>query len=107
MCIRDRYQTVSPLIDNDPIGGNSLAEFSLELRRRLTDTVGIVAFIDGGSAFEASYPDFSGDLQFGAGLGVRYYTPLGPLRFDLAVPLNKRSEIDDAYQIYLSIGHAF
>lgn len=102
-----RYQTVSPLIGKDPIGGASLAEFSLELRHRLTDTLGLVAFVDAGSAFASSYPDFSGDIQFGAGVGVRYYTPLGPLRFDIAVPLNKRSEIDDSFQIYLSIGHAF
>ncbi len=102
-----RFQTVSPLINSDPIGGGSLGEFSIELRRRLTESLGMVAFIDGGAAFESSYPDFSGDIQFGAGVGVRYYTPLGPLRFDIAVPLNKRSEIDDAFQIYLSIGHAF
>lgn len=102
-----RFQTVSPLIDDDPIGGNSIGEFSIEIRRRLSETLGLVAFIDGGAAFDSSYPDFSGDIQFGAGVGARYYTPLGPLRFDIAVPLNKRSEIDDAFQIYLSIGHAF
>jgi translocation and assembly module TamA len=102
-----RFQTVSPLEDNDPVGGHSLAEFSVELRRRLSETLGIVAFLDAGAAFDASYPDFGGDIQLGAGLGVRYYTPLGPLRLDVAVPLNKRSEIDDAFQIYLSIGHAF
>ena len=102
-----RYQTVSPLVDDDPVGGLSLAEFSVEIRRRLSENIGIVAFIDGGSAFAAEYPDFSENIQFGAGVGVRYYTPLGPLRFDVAVPLNKRSEIDDAFQIYLSIGHAF
>lgn len=102
-----RFQTVSPLIDDDPIGGNGLTEFSFEVRRRLSETLGLVAFIDGGLAFGETYSDFDGDLQFGAGLGVRYYTPLGPLRFDVAVPLNKRSEIDDAFQIYMSIGHAF
>lgn len=102
-----RFQTVSPLIDDDPIGGRSLAEFSIEVRRRLSETLGLVAFIDAGGAFESAYPDFSDDIQFGAGVGVRYYTPLGPLRFDVAVPLNKRDEIDDAFQIYLSIGHAF
>ncbi len=102
-----RFQTVSPLIDDDPIGGNGLTEFSFEVRRRLTESLGLVAFIDGGLAFGETYSDFDGDLQYGAGLGVRYYTPLGPLRFDVAVPLNKRSEIDDAFQIYMSIGHAF
>ena len=102
-----RFQTVSPLDGEDPIGGRSLAEFSIELRRRISETLGIVAFIDGGGAFEAAWPDFGSDIQYGAGLGLRYYTPLGPMRFDVAVPLNKRDEIDDAFQIYLSIGHAF
>jgi len=84
-----------------------LAEFSIELRRRISETLGLVAFVDGGGAFEAAWPDFGSDIQYGAGLGVRYYTPLGPMRFDVAVPLNKRDEIDDSFQIYLSIGHAF
>ena len=102
-----RFQTVSPLVGDDPIGGASLAEFSFEVRYRLSESIGLVGFIDGGAAFESSYPDFGSDIQYGAGVGVRYYTPLGPLRLDVAVPLNKRSEIDDAFQIYLSIGHAF
>lgn len=102
-----RFQTVSPLDGEDPIGGRSLAEFSIELRRRLSESLGLVAFVDAGGAYESAWPDFSGGMQFGAGIGVRYYTPLGPLRFDLAVPVNKRGKIDDAFQIYLSIGHAF
>ncbi|MBX3177335.1 MAG: BamA/TamA family outer membrane protein [Candidatus Hydrogenedentes bacterium] len=102
-----RYLTVSPLSGDDPIGGRSLAEFSLEFRRRLSESLGVVFFVDAGSAFEGAYPDFSEDLQVGAGAGIRYYTPLGPLRFDLAIPVNKRGKIDDAFQIYLSIGHAF
>lgn len=101
------FQTVSPLADNDPLGGRSLAEMSIEIRKRVTDSIGLVAFIDGGSAFESSYPDFSEPLKFGAGVGLRYFTPLGPLRFDLAVPLDKRDGLDDSYQIYLSIGQAF
>ena len=46
------------------------------------------------------------ELRYGTGLGVRYYTPIGPVRFDVAVPIDKRSE-DDAFQIYVSIGQAF
>lgn len=101
-----RFQTVSPLDGDDPTGGRSLAEFSIELRRRISDTVGVVAFIDAGGAYASAWPDFEGGMRYGAGLGVRYYTPLGPLRLDVAVPLNKR-EIDDSFQLYLSIGHAF
>jgi len=43
----------------------------------------------------------------GTGLGVRYSTPIGPLRFDIGLPLDKRDGIDASYQLYLSIGHAF
>jgi len=101
------YQTLGPLRDNDPLGGRSLTEFSLEIRKRLSDDLGLVAFLDAGSAYESSMPDFSSATQFGAGVGLRYFTPVGPLRLDVAVPLNKRKEIDDAFQIYLSIGQAF
>jgi translocation and assembly module TamA len=101
------FQTVSPLADDTPLGGRSLAEISFEVRKRVSDTIGLVAFVDGGSAFEAPYPDFSGDLKFGAGVGLRYYTPLGPIRLDVAVPLDRREGLDDGYQIYLSIGQAF
>ena len=47
------------------------------------------------------------DLLWAAGLGFRYYTAVGPLRFDFAVPLDKRDNVDDDFQIYLSLGQAF
>jgi outer membrane protein assembly factor BamA len=43
----------------------------------------------------------------GAGVGVRYYTGFGPLRFDVAVPLNEKEDLDQNYQFYISIGQAF
>lgn len=101
------FQTVSPLRGDTPLGGNSLTEISLEIRKRITNNIGAVAFVDGGSAFESSVPDFSSAMQFGAGVGLRYFTPVGPLRLDLAVPVNRRDGVDDAFQIYLSIGQAF
>jgi translocation and assembly module TamA len=45
-------------------------------------------------------------LIFGAGLGLRYFTPVGPLRVDVAVPLDRR-DVDDAFQFYVSLGQAF
>jgi translocation and assembly module TamA len=101
------FQSVGPLVDEDPIGGRSLLEFSLELRFKVTDKLGLVGFLDGGSAFESTFPDLDETLRWGTGLGVRYFTPIGPLRLDVAVPLNKRDEIDDDFQIYLSLGQAF
>lgn len=100
------YQTVSPLIGDDPIGGSSILEMSVEFRFRVTETLGFVTFIDGGNAFESEYPDFSNDIQWGAGVGFRYYTGIGPIRFDIAMPLNKR-DIDDPFQLYVSLGQAF
>jgi translocation and assembly module TamA len=101
------YQSVGPLRENQPIGGRSLAALSSELRMKVTDTLGFAAFVDGGNAFEAAFPDFDEPLRWGAGLGLRYFTRVGPLRLDIAVPLNKREEIDDSFQIYVSLGQAF
>jgi translocation and assembly module TamA len=101
------YNTVSPLKDNDPIGGRSLVELSLEARRRITKNIGIALFVDGGNAFSTAFPDFSEELRWGAGIGVRYFTPVGPLRVDLAVPLNRRAGVDDQFGVYVSFGQAF
>lgn len=101
------YQSVGPLdANNKPTGGRSLVETSFEARIRITDTLGIVPFIDGGSVSEENWP--AGDsFQWAAGLGFRYYTAIGPLRFDVALPLNKRPGVDDSYAIYVSLGQAF
>lgn len=101
------YQLASDLDGNDPIGGKSLFEVGLELRRQVTETIGIVPFIEGGRAFADQMPSFDGDLFWGAGLGVRYFSPVGPVRFDVAVPLNQRPNVDDPFQIYISLGQAF
>ncbi|MBI1181297.1 MAG: BamA/TamA family outer membrane protein [Alphaproteobacteria bacterium] len=101
------YQRIGPLDANgDPIGGRSLFEVGAEMRIKLTDTWGVVPFIEGGSVFDSSYPDFSRTLRWGAGIGVRYYTGFGPLRVDVAFPINGRPQ-DSTFQIYVSIGQAF
>ncbi len=102
------FQSVSPLdAENDPEGGRSLIEFSAELRWKITESLGMVTFLDGGGAFEPSYPDLDTSLRYGAGVGLRYYTPIGPLRVDVATPLNRRKDIDGYVQFYISIGQAF
>jgi translocation and assembly module TamA len=100
------YQSVSPRNDNgDLIGGLSYFEASAELRVKITNTIGVVPFFDMGAAFEDEVPDFSG-LHYAAGLGLRYYTSIGPVRLDAAIPLNPRDD-DTGYGIYVSIGQAF
>jgi translocation and assembly module TamA len=102
------YQSAGPIAGKDhPLGGKSLIELGAEARVKITRNIGLVGFLDGGSAFESSYPDFQEDLLWGAGIGLRYHTPIGPLRLDVAVPLNRRPEIDDPFQVYVSIGQAF
>lgn len=101
------FQSVGPLRGDEPIGGRSLIELSAELRIKITRAIGIVAFIDGGSAFEAVVPNFKEDLRWGAGVGLRYHTPIGPLRLDVGFPLNQRKDIDDPLQVYFSLGQAF
>ncbi len=101
------YQTVGPLRSKTPMGGGSLLTFSAELRIRITELIGVVPFVDGGSAFEGSLPPYNQPLLFGAGLGLRVYTPVGPIRLDVATPLARRKDIDDIAQFYFSIGQSF
>jgi translocation and assembly module TamA len=102
------FQKAGPLDDkDDPLGGRSVLDFSIEFRSRFTETIGGVVFLDGGTAFDSPFPDFGDELRFGTGVGLRYITPIGPVRFDVGVPIDKRDGIDDAYQIYVSIGQAF
>lgn len=100
------YQELSPRRNGVLVGGKSLLETSAELRLKATETIGGVIFLDGGNAFEAEYPEFGDSLRWGAGIGGRYYTDFGPVRLDIAIPLDKRKE-DDAFQIYVSLGQAF
>ncbi|MDR7145636.1 translocation and assembly module TamA [Rhizobium sp. BE258] len=100
------YQEISPYdADNEATGGKSYVTASLEARVRITDTIGIVPFIDVGTVSADTFPDF-GDFRAGAGVGIRYATPFGPLRLDFAVPLNKY-ENGTAYGIYAGIGQSF
>ncbi|WP_433849005.1 autotransporter assembly complex protein TamA [Brucella pseudogrignonensis] len=90
----------------ETIAGRSLVETSGEVRTRVTDSIGVVGFVDAGYVGEQSYPDFSEEMRVGAGLGLRYLTGLGPIRLDVALPLNRRSG-DPSYAFYVGIGQAF
>lgn len=88
-----------------PRGGSSLVEGSVELRQMVTDTIGVVGFLDAGSVGEQETPDVS-NLRFGAGLGLRYATVIGPLRLDVGLPLNPEAG-DQRFGIYVGLGQAF
>ncbi|MHA3914925.1 autotransporter assembly complex protein TamA [Halovulum sp. GXIMD14793] len=88
------------------IGGRSKFEASLELRQRIGESFGFSAFIDGGMVSDQTFPFGSADIQYGAGLGVRWYTGIGPIRLDVARPLNPRPG-DPDYAFYIGIGQAF
>jgi translocation and assembly module TamA len=100
------YHTVSPLVDGSIVGGRSLFEGSVEARIKITDTIGIVPFVDVGGAFASSVPNFQGFTAVGAGLGLRYLTAIGPIRLDVATPVTRRDG-DRPVAIYVSIGQAF
>lgn len=105
------YQALSPRVistrtgELEPFGGRSLVEGSVEARWRRSERFGFVAFVDGGVAGSDIEPDW-GELRYGAGLGVRYYPGFGPLRVDIATPLNPRTG-DAPVHLYISIGQAF
>ena len=92
---------------NRPLGGASVVEASVELRQRIGESFGVVGFIDAGSAYPDPVPNFSlYDPRVGVGVGLRYYTGFGPVRFDVGLPLNKRDG-DPPFGIYVSLGHSF
>ena len=97
---------VGPLDDNnDPIGGRSVLELGGEVRARFGDLGGVV-FVDAGSVSTESFPDFNEGVQVAAGLGFRFFSPAGPIRVDVAFPVNGR-DADDTFQLFFSIGQAF
>ena len=99
------YQQLGPKDPNgDPIGGLSLVEGSAEVRYRFGD-YGVVGFVDAGQSYAERFPTFD-DIRVGVGVGVRYYTNFGPLRVDVATPLNRR-EGESRFNVYVSIGQAF
>ncbi|MFY0692938.1 MAG: BamA/TamA family outer membrane protein [Paracoccaceae bacterium] len=89
------------------VGGRSFLGLSAELRVAATERIGVVGFYDAGYVGPEAFPDgASGRWHSGAGIGVRYGTGIGPIRFDLAVPLSG-PEDNAVFQVYIGIGQAF
>ncbi|GAA0654371.1 autotransporter assembly complex protein TamA [Brevundimonas lenta] len=100
------FQGINPrLPDNTPRGGLSLFEASAEVRRTVWRNLQAVAFVDAGAIGFQEIPNLN-NTRYGAGFGVRYLLSFGPIRADIAFPLDKR-EGDADFQVYVSIGQAF
>lgn len=100
------YKNVGPRLNNEVTGGRSFFLASGEVRMRVTESIGVVGFVDAGNAFAARYPDFSQALKVGVGAGLRYFTPVGPLRVDVAVPLDPDTD-DPDFAVYVGLSQAF
>lgn len=101
------YQSIGPRdSDGDPLGGRSYQVVNLEARYMVAKDIGIVPFLDGGMVYKDQYPRVIGDMDWGLGIGFRYYTPIGPVRLDVATPLNPNDD-DPPVQFYISIGQSF
>ncbi len=90
--------------NNDPIGGRSVVEAAVEARYRFGD-YGVVAFVDAGQIYTTVAPQFD-NWRFGVGIGGRFYTNFGPVRFDIATPVNRQPG-ESRVAVYVSIGQAF
>lgn len=86
-------------------GGMSLANLNAELRFQVRERIGLVAFYDYGKIWDDAGWSGGSGWQAGAGVGVRYKTPIGPLRFDIAGPAG--GDTSDGVQVYLGLGQAF
>ena len=100
------FQAIGPRdANNDPIGGRSLTEFSLEARIKAWGAFGVVPFFDAGNIYTSPLPQFTG-LQYGAGVGLRYYSNFGPIRIDIGTPINPQRG-DTRIAVYVGLGQAF
>ncbi|MCF8040872.1 MAG: BamA/TamA family outer membrane protein [Desulfarculaceae bacterium] len=102
------YQLLGPLDSSGkPLGGASMAVGSVEARFPIWQALGGVVFLDAGNAWERVEDTF-GSLRYTTGFGLRYNTPVGPLRLDIGYQLNPPTgEPFDRYAVYLSVGQAF
>ncbi|MDD7909039.1 autotransporter assembly complex protein TamA [Pseudovibrio exalbescens] len=100
------YKNIGPREGDEVIGGRSYLFLNGELRTKITDTIGLVGFVDAGAAYDTSLPDFSEPLQVGVGAGLRYFTPVGPLRLDVGVPLDPKNN-DPSFAIYVGLSQSF
>jgi translocation and assembly module TamA len=104
------YRSLGVLVPLDAgadflIGGQYFVGGSLELRTKVTEKIGVVGFLDAGSVGSEGFLDGSAQSHAGAGLGLRYDTTIGPIRFDVATPVS--GDTGDGVQFYIGLGQAF
>ena len=98
---------IGPLdADGEPSGGRSAFEIGTEFRARLTEVIGGAVFVEGASVSEDVAPTFDEGFLVAVGGGLRYFSPVGPIRLDVGFPVNGR-DVDDFFEFYISIGQAF
>ena len=101
-----RYQSLGKqFASGRPVGGTAVDVGSVEFRQRIGASWGAVGFVDAGQISSDGVP-FTGSPHVGAGVGVRYYTGIGPVRLDVAVPLTRERK-GDAFELYIGLGQAF
>ncbi len=104
--VRGWYRSeLGPLDENqDPLGGNSLLEGSLEARLPLQGSFSWAIFLDAGNVWETSYTYKLDEIRYSLGTGLRFSTPIGPVRLDAAWPID---EVEKSAKIFIDVGHAF
>jgi len=89
-----------------PLGGSGLLLFNAEYRFPIFDSVGGALFVDAGNVYASTKNIRFDDLRYGGGLGIRYMSPVGPLRVDVGFPFHRRS-YDRAFVYFITLGYAF
>jgi outer membrane protein assembly complex protein YaeT len=105
---------VAPLEHGLPVGGHTVFESSAEVRAPVFRSLSAVAFIDAGNVWSKAWDFNLNDLRYDVGPGLRYNTPVGPLRFDLGYQLNRIPGLlvngkpePRRLRVHFSIGQAF
>ncbi len=105
-------QMATELVKGEEVtmGGKSLLEFSTEYRRKINQDWGAIAFFDGAKVYNNKSKYFEIEKKrwfFSFGVGVRYYTSIGPIRLDFAFPLKRRRGVDSKMQFIMGLGQSF
>jgi outer membrane protein insertion porin family len=100
-------KVVSPTGDVYPTGGNAVLLGGAEFRLNLSRSFQLASFLDTGNVYPETRDLAVADLRWSAGLGVRYRTPIGPLRVDWGYVLDPQPGDPGRSHFHLSIGHAF